>query len=492
MKKNFFKEYEKENTIKDFNETFEGVSFNELPERKDYNHAAKIRKIKLGIGYSFLSAFVATFLVIGVPFAAFIISGIQIENRVTSTKKTFSKADMEIVTSNTFKKLNSITYPNESRKPVKVSDEFIKSTNEFTKTIYTLSNDKENLNYAPYSLYSNLDLLSVIVNDSFQDEFNELLGMTKEARKSDVIDTFLNNFKMGDEQGIYLFNGLFIDNDLKIKNERLNELTKRYVETFEMDFKNKSDIDKMLLWINNHHEGEDVKIEDLKPDDPNFIPKFLAASSFYFNYKRYNKFSDSDTYEDEFYLLDGSIKKHEYMKHSYFGDIYRYNNYDSIYDYYNDGYSIQYIAPHDTATSIYEVTKDINFLEEDETKKEYCPIEINVPKFTKKSSIDFSEILSKSSIKDIYVSSGKSIDAFKESFDTTFELPLQLSYTKQQNEITFSEDGTEIKTITWSLGGASTAPFPDGEGYIVNLNSPFIYIIRDVNNIPLYFGAMNE
>ena len=492
MKKNFFKEYEKENAIKEFNETFKDVNFNELPERKDYNYAAKIRKIKLSVGYSFLSVVLATFLVIGVPFAAFIISGIRIENRVTSIKKTFSKADMEIATSNTFKNLNSITYPNENRKPVKVSDEFIKSTNEFAKTIYILSNNKENLNYAPYSLYSNLDFLSVIANESLQDEFNEFLGMTKESRKSDVIDTFINNFKMGDEQGIYLFNGLFIDNDLKIKNNRLKELTKRYVETFEMDFKKKSDVDKMLLRINNHHEGEDVKIEDLKLNDQNFIPKFLATSSFYFNYKRYNKFSDSDTYEDEFYLLDGSVKKHEYMKHSYFGDIYRYDNYDSVYDYYSDGYSIQYIAPHDITTSIYEVTKDINFLEEDETKKEYCPIEISVPKFTKKSSIDFSEILSKSSIKDVYINLNKPIDAFKESFDTTFDLPLQLYYTKQQNEIAFSEDGTEIKTITLSLGGSATAPFPDGEGYIVNLNSPFIYIIRDANNIPLYFGSLNE
>jgi len=87
------------------------------------------------------------------------------------------------------------------------------------------------------------------------------------------------------------------------------------------------------------------------------------------------------------------------------------------------------------------------------------------------------------------------------SFNYTFsDLPTPyftyLTAIKQKNKISFSEDGTIIKSTTYvQLGGAkSAAPHKDGETidtYDIKLNQPFIYVVYDKNDLPLYVGHVD-
>jgi serine protease inhibitor len=65
--------------------------------------------------------------------------------------------------------------------------------------------------------------------------------------------------------------------------------------------------------------------------------------------------------------------------------------------------------------------------------------------------------------------------------------PIFISECKQKNKVSFNEDGTTIKSVTWTgFGAGSAGPMPDG--IEVQLNQPFIYVIYDENDLPLYVG----
>ena len=66
-------------------------------------------------------------------------------------------------------------------------------------------------------------------------------------------------------------------------------------------------------------------------------------------------------------------------------------------------------------------------------------------------------------------------------------LDVYLQLVKQKNEITFSEDGTMIKSVSYGAGNKAESTL---DGYNIKLNKPFIYIIYDVNDVPIYVGNM--
>ena len=65
-----------------------------------------------------------------------------------------------------------------------------------------------------------------------------------------------------------------------------------------------------------------------------------------------------------------------------------------------------------------------------------------------------------------------------------------IDYTKQKTVVSFDEDGTIVKSITF--GNASGMDSYRGNGYQVNLNQPFVYCIKDRSGLPLVLGAVNN
>ena len=53
------------------------------------------------------------------------------------------------------------------------------------------------------------------------------------------------------------------------------------------------------------------------------------------------------------------------------------------------------------------------------------------------------------------------------------------------------EDGTVVKTVTFSVGNGGQSARP-GNGYEVTLNQPFVYTIKDRDGLPLVLGAVNN
>ena len=84
-------------------------------------------------------------------------------------------------------------------------------------------------------------------------------------------------------------------------------------------------------------------------------------------------------------------------------------------------------------------------------------------------------------------------NSLNRAFEYVDENGFSLEYIKQKNKVEFNEKGTVVKSFTISMGAKNTSMSPlDTYTLEVKLNSPFIYVIRDVNNLPLYIGNVSN
>ena len=192
------------------------------------------------------------------------------------------------------------------------------------------------------------------------------------------------------------------------------------------------------------------------------------------------------------------------MKHSYnVESYYDYGKYISVTDQYLTGTaSITYIIPKSIDDDIFELTKNINIFDEDEEKivfddtyedyRQWFTVNLKTPKFTLKSDLDFKNSLSYLGFGEIF---DQNYDSFKNAFDDEklINYNIYIEKMKQRNEVEFNEDGTIVKSVSMaSMAKYESAGPMDMKTLDVNLNQPFIYIIRDCNQTPIFVGHVNN
>ena len=477
--KKIFKEYEEEIKIRPIEETLRDVELIKKNKRID--------DLKCSLKYIRRRKIIKWTSIIAVPalviatFSVFMFYDIKDTDSVM--KKNFSMAEIQNINKNTFKSLNEINYPKDlSKKNYSLDEKFIKGFNEFSHRIFEEGNQSLNFGYSPISLYHHLDILSGLANDSYSSLFDELLGGNSQIRDEQVTKNFLNNFYEEDNNGMSLYNGFFVNNDVELKKEKIDYLTKKYVEAFELNFTKQNDVALMLEWLNDKVELP-LSIQDLEIKENTLF--YLFSTMTYVN--SWNTlFLKENTKTGTFYNKDGSLSDVKFMNHSYFGDLTDYGDYISFYDYYKNGYKIQYIYSKNKDVPLKEVINGVNYLVDDESESKNVFIDLKVPKFTFENNNNLDEILRKTEIGDIY---NENKNSFNEMvLDTGLENSY-LEFTKQQNKIEFNEDGTKIKTLVSSMAAGGMAE--PSQGYQITLDHEFYFIIKDINNIPIFMGNYN-
>ena len=187
------------------------------------------------------------------------------------------------------------------------------------------------------------------------------------------------------------------------------------------------------------------------------------------------------------------------MKHSYTTEYYYdYDSYISVKDYYDSSFaSITYIVPKKVDANIFELTKTANIFEEKEENKvlpEKYGIMVNLqtPKFKSKGDVNFENCFKNLGFGDMF---DRAIDSFHNAFvgEVADTMNFYLQKIKQRNEVEFNEDGSIVKSVAMAGIGGDTAAVPvERDTLDVKLDQPFIYIIRDINNVPIFVGHMDN
>lgn len=440
-------------------------------------------------------------LTLGIPLVLVgaIVITIVATNRRDITSFNAKKFDFTIeekaqVTSQSFASLNEVTYPSSTiDKSLTVSSDYQKAVTSFASSLYTALDEKNtNSCYSPLSLYAGLDILSGAASEEASTALDAKLGLTKEERKKQWSNMYKANYYSSSTGTTQMHNGFFLTNDygMEISDSFLSNLTSRYVEAYSLDFHNDDDVSKMLSWVDAKTKSTSFFNKDalsiFPSSDTSNINIFYLFSTLYFQ-ENWKKTYDGDkNYTDLFYSPDGSSSNVEYLSHTSDTYFYEYDDYVSCYDYYSNGDSIEYFVPKKVEDSIFTILEGKDFLNEDITKREETYIGLSLPKFSFDVTTDFSSTLNKMGLSILSDKNKNPLSNLLKSNPDGYSS--YLGFAKQRNLVSFTEEGTTIKTGTAFAGFGAGSAGPDGGGYEVKLNQPFVYVIRDNNNLPLYIG----
>lgn len=420
------------------------------------------------------------------------------ETRNRLYQKTYTLRELQQIEASSFRRLNEIEYPSVTAREIfSVSEEYREAVYDFAMNVYTHAEKTADFSFSPIGLYSTLSLLSLASDEETTlAALDGVLGMTKETRRADFLNMYKTNFFCNENGTMQQYNASFQTTKLSYNRSYIDALTAHYAEAYAVDFSSDVGVQKILEWI-DQKTGENGfwREEDLSIKENTALMLF---STLFFDNKWSTTYNDSRSYRAAFY---GSAGEEEavFMNHSYMGDCYDYGDYLAFYDYYRNDMKIKYFTPKEEG-DIFALTSGKDLLRDDENyriRPTYgeedadLPIVVNlsVPKFSKTCLVDFSEILKEMGLSDLFA---KTSHSFNHAFSGLSEdTSVYLSFVKQKNKVTFTEEGTTIKSVTYAQleGATSAAPM---DSIDIRLDRPFIYVVYDANNLPVYIGSVNN
>ena len=430
------------------------------------------------------------------------------DESVSISRRNYTMHQMRIAEQNTFKKLNDIHYPSYSSPDKSDMDEnwmdsYVSFVDETYRAIINSSNS-HNLSYSSVGLYSLLNnLYGAASREDLKDDLDALLGLDALNRSSFYRSIMKANSYANEYSTTQLKNAAFFNNSYQYNQDFVDILTQHYCEAYQLNFAYEAN--KIVEWVNKAVNADnfiDTNFLEISKDSELYL-----FSTLYFKNMWAYKYLSSDTSEGNFYLNDGSVSQRIFMKHSYMIEsYYDYGSYISFKDYfrdenaYSDNASITYLIPKRLEDNIYDLTKDVNIFKEDESKlvkdeseyPNYFTVNLKTPKFKIQSDVDFKKSLSSLGFADAF---NPDFDSFKNAFndEQLNEYNIYISVMKQRNQIEFNEDGSIVTSVSMAgLSKAESAAFIESKTLDIDLNQPFIYIIRDCNDIPIFVGRVDN
>ena len=448
-------------------------------------------------------------VLLALPAAAFIAMSLRIDESVKFNNKNYSMNQLQIAQSNTFKKLNDVTYPSGKdpivNHPSLAEQEAYSSFCNATYHSLVNASKQDNMSYSAVGLYSNLnELANASSREDLSNRLNELLGLDAAGRATFYEKIMKANSFADEDTTIQLKNAAFFDNEYDYSQTFVNSLAKLYCEAYQLDFD--KDASRIVDWVNAAVNSKGFIDKDFLA--MNEETTLYLFSTLYFKNAWSHKYIADDTKDDDFHLANGSTIKTPFMSHSYLADYYcDFGSYISVRDYYHRGNaSVTYLVPKKVEDNIFELTKDANIFEEKEENKikpsvkenDYSHINaimvnLKTPKFKLKCDVDFKDCLKGLGFESMF---NRQVDSFRNAFsgDNIENVNFYLQNVKQRNEVEFNEDGSTVKSVSMASIGAATAaaPMQPGGTLDVDLNQPFIYIIRDINDNPIFVGHVDN
>lgn len=484
----------------DFSKVNEQIHYENFTTQK-----RKISKKKVILATSLSLVGCASLCLVLIP----VFSLFEVKGEIASIKKTYTIHEFQPIEQDTWQRLNHIQYPafdsTQSKKQnYTVSEEYVQAMRQFASKIGNeMDFSKSNVIYSPMSLFATLDFISTLTNQSeLKAVFDNLLSSSESLRSSCFDSAFRNNFYANQNGTVQMYQGFFSDYRRQINDAILPSLDQRYVEGYQLDFQKKKDVDRVLQWVDKHVNAKGFLNErDLEITDET---AWIFFSTLYFNNKWNTKFIDENSKKEIFYGTQGE-QEMTFMHHSYNCDsVYNYGSYLTFLDYYENSYTIKYFVPTKSGDNIFDLIQGQNIFVDDESKKmtpeidENDPyqskgyiVDLKLPKFEVSYFQDFSDILANQGL-------ARAFEKDSHSFDYTYQNlskdeSIYLKYVKQKSEISMSETGTIVKSVTFAgANGATSAPSIVRDTIRIELNQPFLYIIQDSNGLPLYVGSFNH
>lgn len=388
-------------------------------------------------------------------------------------RETIELKNLQFKDNDNFSTLSQVNYPSLNYEVGSIDNDMIAEINHFSyKLIKKIFTVQDNQLFAPLSLYMALSMLVEGTSSTTSAELENLLGQKREKLTKQLKLIYENNYYSNQNGRVYLANSLWLKKGLKINSEYLNFIKDNfYAQSYEIDFTKRKEKDKIIKWINYYTENV------LKLDRNNYQIEdnlaLLLLNTIYFDNKWLIAYDKEKTVEDTFYLDKNNTKMVEYMNHQISTLYKKTSEYVVVMDYFENNNTITYIMP--TIPFDKLCSKDFTSFTNDLVMGE---VNLSVPKFDYSKEYNLNEALKSLGVRKIF--ENDSLNKIGEN--------LSVNYIKQNVGIKLSESGAKAAAVT-SIGIMKSSLVVDP--ITIKLDRPFLYLIKDANNVLLFVGILN-
>ena len=410
-----------------------------------------------------------------------IVVAILLTALLTSCKE--ESAVIKFEQTDTFKTLSEVKLPKPNQDELTLDSEFIDSTLEvlekMTKMYYEDTN-LENYVVSPMSLYYALSMINNGTSNTNENDIAKFLSINNMNKANDNLKKhYQNNYYKTKSAYEKVSNSLWINNNYEVKEMFVNILEDNfYSDFYSVDFSDNQTIENIAKWVNFNTENflnktsEDYKyLNDINTN-------MTLINTIYFNCS-WEYEAVKNTIKEEFKGLNNEIITDFFYK-SAKGTFLQKDQYLIFNDTFVNGSKVYYILPNENVNlkdllnneNIYNEIFD--FIKSPTVEKS---IIYKAPEFDILYNVKFIEILEKMGclINDI-------------EFENIIENKnLKISNIIQDNRIVFSKNGVEAASET-QVDSLTSSHVKIELNTIIN--RPFMFIITDSQNTPLFTGSL--
>ena len=344
---------------------------------------------------------------------------------------------------------------------------------------------EENILLSPFSISSALAMTANGADGKTKEEMEKVLGngLTLDDI-NEYMAYYVANLPDEEKEKLCVANSIWMKNDpsLEVKRDFL-EANKKYYNSaiYQTPFDN-STVNDVNHWVDKTTKGMIPTL--LTPDSLNPDDLMMLINTLYFEAEWKKIYTGTE--KGKFTDLNGNVHDIERMESEetmYFdlGDADAFKK-----PYVNDNYSFVGILPKEK--DIVQYINDLDGEKLAEGLKECVDpdtveLHVMIPKF----KYNYSK-----SLKDILSDMGMS-EAFSKKADFTkicdsLNGPLYIDDVFHKTRIEVTEKGTKAAAVTYVMMMGAAAR-PQKEKVYIELDRPFVYMIVDKNNVPVFIGA---
>lgn len=342
---------------------------------------------------------------------------------------------------------------------------------------------------SPLNIYMALSMLTEITDGDTRQEILEVLGQPdQEALRKQVSDVWNAQYRNDGATAMVLANSLWLNEDCTFKLKPLDILAENYYASSFSGKPGTEEYDRALqTWINSQTGGllQD-QVKDLKLDARTMI---ALASTIYYQAKWEHEFREENTYEDDFFMENGTIRT-DFMHSDGVQTYYWAPHFGAVGLAMENGGGTMWLLLPDEGISPEQILSEegtFDFLDQRkvwEQQKDLI-VHLAMPKFDVSAQLDLKDGLEKMGIR-------KAFEPGEADFSPLMEDAEGAFVGKCSHGVRVKTDEEGVSAAAYTVMAMCGAGEPPEEEMDFFLNRPFAFVMTSPDGLPLFCGVVNE
>ena len=334
--------------------------------------------------------------------------------------------------------------------------------------------------YSPLSLYAALGMLTELTDGQTKQQMMDLLSVSDSEELRQWTQTLWRQlYRDGKDSALWLGNAVFLNENMTFHKEPLDVLAKSYyASSYQVSMGSKAADEAIAAWLNE--QTNDLLTEDTGAIKTKERDLLRLYNTIYYKAGWQDTFESSRTETDTFTAADGSKQQVDFMHRTDEGTYRKGEGYTAAPRRLKYGRMV-FVLPDEGVTPESLLARD-GFLTELTGEYSMADVVWSVPRFDVKSSVDLKDILKALGVTDAF-------DENVADFTPLTDSGAVVSSVMQAARVKIDEDGVEAAAYTEIVADTTAAeePPPVVE---MNLNRPFLFVILNDANVPLFVGTV--